>query len=109
MTREERYQEAFGPATPTPRAIRRVIALADTEQEQMKEALAHERAWREDLEDGVKEIIFTLVEKQPAPRSASVTYVAGYARAMDDMKRAIMAVAERQIEHKSAQPEEIAQ
>lgn len=45
-----------------------------------------------ELRAGVASIIWTLKEKQPAPRSASVTYVAGYARAMDDMRSAIMQV-----------------
>lgn len=106
-TRYERYRDALGPATPTQRAIERVIEVANAEQEQLRQAFETERSWREDLEMGVKDIIYTLVDKQPAPRSASVTYVAGYARAMDDMKRAIIAIAQRQIEHRVNQPEEI--
>ena len=34
-------------------------------------------------------IVDALANGQPSPRSASVTYVAGYARAMDDMKNVI--------------------
>lgn len=50
-------------------------------------------ALAQDLADTLDRIVFTLRAKQPEPRSASVTYLAGYARAMDDMRQAILSAA----------------
>lgn len=46
----------------------------------------------QELRAGVASIIWVLKEKQPSPRTPSVTYVAGYARAMEDMRSAVMSV-----------------
>ena len=54
--------------------------------------LARETMRGDDLERGLKEIITALASKQPMPRTWSATYVAGYARAMDDMKRIVLDV-----------------
>lgn len=45
-----------------------------------------------ELQEGIAQIVYNLKERQPSPRNASVTYVSGYVRAMDDMRRTILEI-----------------
>jgi hypothetical protein len=59
---------------------------------ELQELLETSQAHVKELRDGVAHIVWVLKEKQPNPRTISPTYMAGYARAMDDMKQAVMSV-----------------
>lgn len=68
---------------------------ATTRLHEVRRRLANETSRADDLERGLKEIVFALTQRQPMPRTSSVSYVAGYARAMDDMKQIIVETVEK--------------